>query len=84
MVILLVLAAAGLMPPSDEANALGFRLARTSGIVTIAPMMVQKDVDDLSKEDLSLSRYQRERLTQIGKDEGTKGINRLAAALGMA
>ena len=82
--ILLVLAAAALLPPGDEASALGLRLARTSGIVIIAPMMVQKDVDDLTKEELSLSRYQRERLMQIGKEEGTKSVNRLAAALGMA
>jgi hypothetical protein len=40
--------------PGREAEALGVRLARTSGIATIAPMMVQKDLTELAKEDPSL------------------------------
>jgi hypothetical protein len=68
--------------PGREAEALGVRLARTSGIATIAPMMVQKDLTELAKEDPSLSSAQRERLRQIGSAEGQAGIELVVAALG--
>ena len=81
MLILMALAAMT-MSPGREAEALGIRLARTSGIATIAPMMVQKDLAELSKEDPSLSSAQRERLRQIGSAEGQAGIELVVAALG--
>ena len=81
MLILLALAAAS-VPPGAEAEALGVRLARTSGIVTIAPIMMQKDLTELAKEDPSLSAGQQERLRQIGSAEGKAGIERVVAALG--
>ena len=83
MLVFLLLAAAS-VAPSAEAKALGLRLARTSGIVTIAPLMVQKDLADLAKENPSLSPQERERLFQIGNEEGKSGIERVAAALGAA
>lgn len=83
MLVLLVLAATS-MPPSSEAQALGMRLARTNGIVTIAPIMVQKDLVDLENEDPSLSPEQRKRLFEIGNEEGKAGIERVVGALGAA
>ncbi len=83
MFILLALAVAA-SSPSPEAAALGIRLARTSGIVTIAPMMIEKDLDDLSKEDASLTPDQRQHLLEIGHEEEKAAIERLSAALGAA
>jgi hypothetical protein len=83
MLPLLILAAAS-NAPSAETEALGKRLARTSGIVTIAPMMVQKDLAELANEDPSLSAEQRQRLFQIGQDEADAGIERVVGALGAA
>ena len=81
MLFLLALAAVS-AAPNREAEALGIRLARTSGIATIAPMMVQKDLAELANEDPSLSSVQRERLRQIGNAEGRAGIELVVAALG--
>ena len=83
MLVLLLLAGASIAP-SSEAEALGLRLARTNGLVAIAPMMVEKDVADLAKEDPSLSPEQRKRLFAIGNDEGKAGIERLVKVLGAA
>lgn len=78
-----LLLAAASAEPSSEAQDLGVRLARTSGIVTIAPLMVQKDLADLIKEE-PLSPEQHKRLFEIGKQEGETGIGRVVSALGAA
>lgn len=83
MWVLLALAAAS-SSPSEEAKALGLRLARTSGIVTIAPMLVQKDLSEIAESNPTLSSIERKRLMQIGTEEGKAGIERIAAALGTA
>ena len=83
MLVLLLLAAASTAPAS-EAEELGLRLARTSGIVTIAPMLIQKDLADLAAEEPSLSPEQRRRLFEIGNEEGKAGIERLVGVLGAA
>ena len=68
--------------PSPEADALGVRLARTTGLLTMAPMLIEKDLGELAGEDKTLSAADRERLMAIGRDEGRKGMDRIAAALG--
>jgi hypothetical protein len=81
MLILLVLAAAA-AGPGLEGKALGIRLARTKGIVTLAPTLAQKDVAELAKEDPSMSSDQRQRLIEIGKEETQAGIDRIVQAFG--
>jgi hypothetical protein len=81
-VFIFLLALAAASSANNEANSLGLRLARTSGIVTLAPVMVKKDITDLSKEDVTLSSSQRELLLQIGREESASGIRRLVTALG--
>ena len=83
MLILLALAAAS-SSPTEEAKALGLRLARTSGIVTIAPMLVKKDLTEIAESNPTLSSIERKRLMQIGAEEGKAGTERIAAALGAA
>lgn len=68
--------------PSAEAEALGVRLARTSGILTVAPMLVEKDAAELAGEDKALTADERTRVLAIGREEGRKGMDRIAAALG--
>ena len=48
MLAFLVLAA-GLASPSDEAMRPGTRLARTSGLFSIAPALIQRDLGELAK-----------------------------------
>jgi hypothetical protein len=94
MQLLVTAAAAGLLigaapiepvagPPSlVEAEALGVRLARTTGILTVAPMLVEKDTIGLADEDKTLTPTERTRLLIIGREEGRTGLDRIAAALG--
>lgn len=81
MLMLLVLAAVA-ADPGLEAKALGIRLARTNGIVTLAPALAQKDIAELAKEDPSMSSDQRQRLIEIGKEETQAGIDRIVQAFG--
>ena len=83
MLVLLALAAAS-SSPSEQAKALGLRLARTSGVVTIAPMLVQKDLAEIAGSNPMLSSIERKRLMQIGTEEVEAGTERIAGALGAA
>ena len=67
-----------------EAESLGRRLASLSGIATIAPQMIENDLQDLSNEDKSLSATERARLMTLGQDEERRSLDRLITALGHA
>jgi hypothetical protein len=81
--LLIILAAQAAAPPA-EAELLGRRLAAKSGIATIAPLMIEKDVTELAGEAPGLSEAERQRLLAIGRGEGKAGLDRLVAALGHA
>jgi hypothetical protein len=82
--LLIMFAAQAAAPPPAEAELLGRRLAAKSGIATIAPLMIEKDVTELAGEAPDLSPTERARLLAIGRAEGKAGIDRLVAALGHA
>lgn len=83
---LLILIAASQIAPSltPEAESLGRRLAAMSGIATIAPQLIEKDILELSKEDKTLSASERTRLLTMGHIEGRRNLDRLIATLGHA
>lgn len=66
----------------SEAQQLGVRLARTSGLAAIAPALIEKDLADLSREDASLSVAERERLLSMGRAEARAGLEKLMQAIG--
>lgn len=75
---------AAIASPSAEAKRLGLRLARTSGIVTIAPLLIEKDLAELAKEDSTITADERQRVLTLGREEGKRGLDRVSAALGDA
>jgi len=82
--LLIMLAAQMAAAPPVEAELLGRRLAAKSGIATIAPLMIEKDLTELAGEAPDLSPAERARLLAIGRAEGQAGLGRLVAALGHA
>jgi hypothetical protein len=80
---LLLLLLQGTAPASpSEAQQLGVRLARTSGLAAIAPLLIEKDLADLAREDASLSVAERERLLSMGRNEARAGLEMLMQAIG--
>jgi hypothetical protein len=69
---------------SNEAENLGRRLAATSGIATMAPLLIEKDLEELSKEAPILTPAEKRRLLELGHEEGRRGVDRLISALGHA
>lgn len=69
---------------SPEAEKLGRRLAATSGIVALAPMLIEKDIQELSKELSTATPQDRQRLSSLGHEQGRQGLERLTVALGHA
>jgi hypothetical protein len=67
---------------SSEAELLGVRLARTSGLAAIAPALIEKDLAELAREDASLSAAERERLLSIGRTEARAGLEKVMQAMG--
>lgn len=67
--------------PADK-DALGLRLARTGPLAAMAPALIEKDLAELAQEDASLTAAQRQRLMEIGKAEGQRGLDRVFAAIG--
>ena len=85
MSLLILLAASQIVSPlMPEAESLGRRLTAMSGIATIAPKLIEKDLLDLSQEDKTLSATERTRLLMIGHIEGRRSLDRLIATLGHA
>jgi hypothetical protein len=83
MHVLLLLLLQGTAPAiPSEAQQLGVRLARTSGLAAIAPVLIEKDLADLSREDTSLSAAERERLLSMGRNEARAGLEKLMQAIG--
>jgi hypothetical protein len=66
----------------SEAQQLGVRLARTSGLAAIAPALIEEDLAELAREDASLSPVERERLLSIGRREARAGLEKLMQAIG--
>lgn len=52
--------------------------------MTIAPLLIDKDLGELANQYPNLSNDERERLIRIGHEEGQLGFIRIAAALGDA
>jgi len=77
-------AGAAMAAPTEEAQALGKRLAAAGTLATIAPLLIERDVADLAKEATTLTPTETARLKAIGQAEGRKGIDRLTAAMGAA
>ena len=69
-------------PPSDEAVALGVRLARTGGLAAVAPALIEKDLAELAGEDPSLTNAERTQLLEVGRKTAREGLDRLIQALG--
>ena len=84
MLALLVVALmqAATLPVSAEAVPLGVRLAQISGIAVMAPMLIEKDLTELAREDGSLTDAEQRRLIEIGRAQGRAGLDKLAQALG--
>ena len=82
--LMLILAGQAALAHPAEAELLGRRLATKSGIATIAPLMIEKDLAELAGEAPGLSQAERQRLLAIGRAEGRAGLDRLVAALGHA
>ena len=78
----LILAQAAASAISPEAQDLGLRLARTSGLAAIAPALVEKDLQELANEDPSLSAEERQRLIDFGRAEARAGLEKIMKAIG--
>jgi hypothetical protein len=78
----LILAQAAASTMSPEAQDLGLRLARTTGLAAIAPVLVEKDLTDLANEYPALSSGERQRLMTLGRTEAKVGLERIMAAIG--
>lgn len=78
----LILAQAAASMISPEAQELGVRLARTSGLAAIAPALVEKDLTELANEYPALSSGERQRLMTIGRTEAEVGLGKVLAAIG--
>jgi hypothetical protein len=81
MLLLMFLQIAANAAPS-EAQQLGVRLARTSGLAAVAPALIEKDLADLASEDASLTPAERERLLTIGRTEARNGLDKIVQAIG--
>jgi hypothetical protein len=68
--------------PTAEVIELGMRLARSSGLAAIAPALIEKDMAELAAEDPSLTAAERERLVQIGREQGREGLDGIVRAIG--
>lgn len=80
--LLLMLLQASAPAASSEADQLGVRLARTSGLAAIAPALIEKDLAELTREDASLGTEEKERLLGIGRAEAQIGLERVMQAIG--
>ena len=80
--LLLILAQAAASSISPEAQDLGLRLARTSGLAAIAPALIEKDLAELAKEDPALTPAERQRLMTLGRAEARAGLEKIMQAIG--
>lgn len=69
---------------TSEAEQLGVRLARMTGIATVAPALIEKDLAELSTEDPTLSAAERDTLLAIGRERGKAGLEQVVRAIGRA
>jgi hypothetical protein len=79
-----LLASQGAPAPTAEAERLGVRLARNTGIATIAPVLIEKDLTELSAEDPTLTPAERDTLFAIGREGGKTGLEQVVQAIGRA
>ena len=80
--LLLMLLQASTPAIPSEAQQLGVRLARTSGLAALAPALIEKDLAELAREDASLSAAERERLLSVGRAEAQTGLEKVMQAIG--
>ena len=68
-------------PPSGEAETLGRRLAASSALASMIPMLVEKDLAELAAEAPDLSDSEKQALLTIGYGE-TRSYGEIAAQIG--
>lgn len=78
----LILAQAAASTISPEAQDLGVRLAKTSGLAAMAPALIEKDLTDLANENPALSAEERQRLMSLGRAEAQVGLEKIMKAIG--
>jgi len=81
--LLMALLQAAMPAVAPEAQELGIRLARTSGLAAVAPALIEKDLAELLSEDASVTAAERERLMRIGREEARAGLERAMQAIGL-
>lgn len=82
LIIAMFMQAAPVNSPPSEAQTLGRRLAASGPLSAILPLVIEKDLGDLSREDKFLTAAERERLLAIGRSISSAARNRLTTALG--
>jgi hypothetical protein len=80
--LILILAQAAASTMSPEAQDLGVRLARTSGLAAVAPALIEKDLNELANEYPALSTRERQRLMALGRTEADVELTKILAAIG--
>jgi hypothetical protein len=78
----LILAQAVASTISPEAQELGVRLARASGLAAVAPALVEKDLAELANQEPSLTPEERQRLMNLGRSEARSGLEKIMNAIG--
>ncbi|GBH32968.1 hypothetical protein [Sphingobium xenophagum] len=71
-------------PPSGEAETLGRRLAASSALASMIPMLVEKDLAELAAEAPDLSDSEKQALLTIGRAQAAQAVDKLLATMGHA
>lgn len=84
MELLILAVAAAVITPSPEAQRLGRQLAEQGTLASLLPLMKSAQVDELLKEDPSLTVTDKEKLRATADRVFERGYNRLMTATGDA